>query len=48
MLGTTLLIHVNTGSIDTYDNWECEALSNGWDFMECLANKSLVVFNEGK
>ena len=42
MNNRTLLMHVNTGSIDTYENWECEALSNGWNFFACLADGSLT------
>jgi hypothetical protein len=35
------LMHINTGSIDTLDNWLAEANENGWDF-DAAYNESLV------
>ena len=35
-------MHVNTGSVDTYENWECDCESTDKSVDECIADGSLV------
>lgn len=39
---TDMLMHINTGSVDTAENWDIDSVHNNWDFDKMCDEGTLV------